>query len=165
MVGSQALRIVIVTVGLMSAAACAGGTLPPAPDTSPALQRAVDAANRRYGPEWDCHGVKATPAPIVECETAGEDSFTVDEFRIIGGVALYWNGRRVSPAARFIQFIDQYYRSNGVRKTACRITRASLPYGFRCRLDGARRKARVTVDLRGEMTLYWTEPSRPPGTM
>jgi basic membrane protein A len=154
----------VVVVGLMSAAACADGALP-VQDTRPALQRAVDAANRRYGREWDCHGVRATPVPVVACETAGEDSFTVDEFRIIRGVALYWNGRRVSPSPRFIQFIDRYYRSNGVRKTSCRITRASLPYSFRCRLDGARRKARVTVDLRGEMSLYRVDPSRPPGTM
>jgi hypothetical protein len=164
MVGSRILRIVIVIVGLMSAAACAGGTLP-AQDTNPALQRAIDAANRRYGPEWDCHGVRAAPVPVVECETAGEDSFTVDEFRIIRGVALYWNGQGVSPAPQYIPFIARYYRSNGVRQVRCRITHASLPYSFRCRLDGARREARVTVDLRGEMSLYWTDPSRMPGSM
>ena len=160
---SRPLRFVIVVVALISAAACGSGYRT-SPDVSPALQRAVDAANRRYGPEWQCQGVIANRVPTVDCETEGEDSFSVDEFRIVRGVALYWNGVRVSPAARFVTYIAQYYKSQGARKTTCRIRRASLPYSFRCRLDGAQ-TAWVSVDLDGEMSLPPINPYQRPGTM
>jgi hypothetical protein len=165
MVRSGSLRFVVVVVALIGAAACGGGyrTSPP-PDGSAALQRAVDAANRRYGPEWQCQEVVANRLPTVDCQKEGEDSFSVDEFRIVRGVALYWNGVRVSAAARFVPYIAQDYKSQGARKTACRIARASLPYRFRCRLDGAQ-TAWVSVDLDGEMSLPPINPNDPPATM
>jgi hypothetical protein len=166
MAGSGAFRFVIIAVGLICATACGSGESGGSPksETSPTLRRAVDAANRRYGPEWHCDGVTTNRTTFVECQAPGADSFKVDQFRIVAGVALYWNGLRVSPTPLFVPLIERFYENRGARRATCRVTRRSLPYAFRCRLDGARREARVTVNLHGQMTLYGTTPHQRIGT-
>ena len=121
-----------------------------AAESASALSRAVAAANQRYGSDWDCVAVSASPQ-VISCTQPSTDSFAADdEFRIVEGRALYWNGVRTAPASRFVPFVrDELRGSHGHRRVRCAVIRASLPYKIRCRVGG--KQVISTVDLFGRI--------------
>lgn len=137
---SRALSYPFVLLAVVVLSGCQGDRSVPAsrPDA------AVVAANNRYGPEWSCERV-GVPAGQISCRHfAGGVEGWMDEFRIVNGRALYWNGVRTAPASRFIpDMLGALYPHHGgrirhgllvvpERRIKCRVLRASLPYKVSC---------------------------------
>src|SRR5437879_4518912 len=93
----------------VTVSACGGNQL--SGGSNGTLASAVAAANHRYGPDWDCVPVSAKPKIVVSCTQPSSDSFAINEFRIVDGRALYWNGVRTAPASRFVPYVKDDLRS------------------------------------------------------